>query len=105
MTSLKQAALSSVAQFFRTEPAAAYLKQTYGEGSATYLTKLRNIGGGPCYRKLGARTVVYEKTALDEWAMSRLSSEISSTSETHNHQKGRGHGKRKVATVDACATA
>jgi hypothetical protein len=67
--------------FLRTAFAAAYLLTRYGEGNTQNLVKLRHLGGGPCFRKLGGRTVVYEKQALDAWAQSRLSPEISSTAD------------------------
>lgn len=67
--------------FMRTKPAADYLKTTYGEGTQLQLNKLRHTGGGPRFRKLGSRTCVYEKRALDEWAQSRLGPEQASTSD------------------------
>jgi hypothetical protein len=45
-----------------TEGAAAYLNV-----SVSYLNKLRVIGGGPVYSKVGSRRVVYRVDDLDRW--------------------------------------
>ena len=44
------------------ESAAAYLSV-----SVSYLNKLRVVGGGPVYSKIGARRVVYRVADLDAW--------------------------------------
>jgi hypothetical protein len=44
------------------ESAAAYLSV-----SVSYLNKLRVVGGGPIYSKMGARRVVYRVADLDSW--------------------------------------
>ncbi|MFO1102476.1 MAG: hypothetical protein U1E20_06205 [Methylocystis sp.] len=67
-------------KFLRRTEAAEYLKMRYGHGSPKTLAKLAVIGGGPAFRKIG-RIVVYEPAALDEWALSRMSAPIHSTSE------------------------
>ena len=43
----------------------------YTSISASTLAKLRVYGGGPAFLKLGRRTVVYERSALDSWLNSR----------------------------------
>lgn len=65
----------------RREQAAEYLRAKYGFGSPKTLAKLACVGGGPAFRKIGARMVVYSPQALDQWALSRLSKELRSTSD------------------------
>jgi predicted DNA-binding transcriptional regulator AlpA len=50
----------------RTPSAAAYV----GLAPAT-LERLRAVGGGPAFIKLGPRVVVYEVAALDAWVNER----------------------------------
>jgi predicted DNA-binding transcriptional regulator AlpA len=62
--------------------ASDYLLQRHGiTRSHATLNKLRVVGGGPTYRKIGARNVGYEESALDEWAGSLVSGPLRSTSE------------------------
>ncbi|WP_419880262.1 helix-turn-helix transcriptional regulator [Parapontixanthobacter aurantiacus] len=56
----------------RTRQAALYL-----DISESLLEKLRVVGGGPPYAKIG-RSVVYRRHALDAWL---LESELTSTSD------------------------
>tara|TARA_R110000787_G_scaffold98664_3_gene202752 strand:+ start:30129 stop:30428 length:300 start_codon:yes stop_codon:yes gene_type:complete len=49
-------------QYLRTPESANYL----GIGQST-LAKLRVAGGGPKFRRLGKRTVVYSTDDLDAW--------------------------------------
>jgi hypothetical protein len=67
-------------QFMRAPAAAEYLRSRYGFGAYRSLAKMRTEGGGPLFRKLG-RIVVYEPSALDAWALSRLSQPLQSTAE------------------------
>jgi hypothetical protein len=67
-------------QFLRPPAAAEYLRARYGHGSSKTLAKLRCIGGGPPFRRIG-RIIVYEPPGLDEWALSRMSAPLRSTSE------------------------
>ncbi len=67
--------------YMRRMQAGDYLKSRYGFCSATLLSKLATVGGGPAYSKMG-RLNLYRKTDLDEWALSRISAPIRSTSET-----------------------
>ena len=65
-----------------TRQACAYLFEAYGlVRSPATLAKLRVVGGGPEFRKDGLKTVVYEETALDRYAESRISRPLRSTSE------------------------
>lgn len=66
--------------YLRRADAAAYLQERYGVGSIDRLAKLAVYGGGPKFRKLG-RYPVYTAEDLDEWAQSRMSPPVSSTSE------------------------
>lgn len=67
-------------QFFRRRAAASYLTTTYGFGSPATLAKLACIGGGPKFRKAG-KIVLYEQSALDVWAQSKIGAPQASTSE------------------------
>lgn len=71
---------SEGAAYLREKAAAEYLKARYGHGAAKTLSKLRVIGGGPEFRKSG-RLVLYETRSLDDWATSKLSRPLRSTSE------------------------
>ncbi len=66
--------------FLRRDKAAEYLKTNWGFGAVDTLASLASRGGGPRFRKLG-RFPVYTEADLDEWAQSRLSDPVSSTSE------------------------
>lgn len=62
--------------------AATYLHLQHGiRRKATTLAKLASVGGGPAFRKIGARHVAYDKSELDRWAEALLSREMRSTSE------------------------
>jgi len=67
-------------EFLRRDQAAAYLQQQFGAYTPETLAKLACIGGGPKFRKMG-RFPVYTRTDLDDWARSRMSPPVSSTSE------------------------
>jgi hypothetical protein len=65
----------------RRKDAARYLTDIWGVPmSPKTLAKLAVTGGGPHYRKAG-RFPLYEITALDEFARTKLSPLVSSTSE------------------------
>jgi hypothetical protein len=66
--------------YMRRMQAGDYLKSHYGFCSATLLSKLATIGGGPIYSKMG-RLNLYRKSDLDRWAQSRISAPVRSTSE------------------------
>lgn len=68
------------ARFLRRDPAAKYLKETYGHGSPRTLAKLASIGGGPRFHKSG-RLALYTVADLDDWALSRISPAMTSTSD------------------------
>jgi hypothetical protein len=51
------------------------------ERAPTYLAKLRVVGGGPVFVRVGVRDVAYSETALDTWAASLISRPLRSTSE------------------------
>ncbi|MCX7356528.1 MAG: helix-turn-helix domain-containing protein [Alphaproteobacteria bacterium] len=50
----------------RTSEAASYLRVT-----PRYLEKLRTLGGGPVFLRLGAAAIRYRKSALDQWCEQR----------------------------------
>jgi hypothetical protein len=61
--------------------ASTYLAEVHGVFIATNtLMKLRSIGGGPSFRKVGQR-VVYDLSALDAWAAVKLGAEQRSTAD------------------------
>ncbi len=77
-------------QLTRRDAAAALTQAGYPTASATLAT-LASRGGGPLYRRFGARAV-YRWSDLIDWAASRLGPPIRSTSEvdtpTHRHRDG-----------------
>jgi len=66
--------------YLRRDKAAEYLQKNWGFGAVDTLASLATRGGGPRFRKLG-RFPVYTVSDLDDWAKSRLSRPVSSTSE------------------------
>ena len=65
----------------RRNEAAAYVQETHGIPCAPKtLAKYAVIGGGPIFRKSG-KFPLYEPPDLDEWAESKLSKPVRSTSE------------------------
>lgn len=62
--------------------ASAYLKQRHGlERTPGTLAKLACLGGGPAFRKVGARCVLYDIEELDRWATETIGTPRRSTSE------------------------
>lgn len=66
--------------YLRETAAAEHLQKRFGFGAVRTLRKLRCVGGGPTFRRVG-RMIVYEPAALDAWAMSRMSGPMRSTSD------------------------
>jgi hypothetical protein len=65
----------------RRNEAAQYISDKHGQPcSPKTLAKLAVTGGGPAYRKAG-RVPLYDPADLDQWAESRLSDLVHSTSE------------------------
>ncbi|HEX2526870.1 MAG TPA: hypothetical protein VHL31_11320 [Geminicoccus sp.] len=63
------------------DDASRYLWDKYGiSRRPPTLNKLRTIGGGPAFRKIGSRHIAYEEAALDAWAQSLISKPLTSTS-------------------------
>jgi hypothetical protein len=67
-------------KFLRRKEAAEYLQQNYGFCSEKSLAKLASVGGGPLYRKAG-KFPLYTASDLDDWARSKFSTPVRSTSE------------------------
>ena len=61
-------------KYLRPKAAAEFLKDTYGHGSDRTLAKLRSLGGGPPFHKIG-------KPELIDWAESKISPPLASTSD------------------------
>jgi hypothetical protein len=70
----------STQEYLREQAAADYLRKRFGFGAKRTLSKLRCIGGGPAFRKVG-RLVIYAPDELDAWARSRMSAPMRSTSD------------------------
>jgi hypothetical protein len=66
--------------YLRTPRAADHLQSKFGVGSKRTLDKLRVIGGGPVYRRLG-RVILYSPEDLDAWAEAKLGPPQRSTSD------------------------
>jgi hypothetical protein len=65
-----------------TWQACEYLLERHGiVRSPATLNKLRVVGGGPEFRKIGAKHVGYEEPALDTYAEGLISKPLRSTSE------------------------
>lgn len=67
-------------EYLRRHQAAAYLQKRYGAFTVETLAKLASVGGGPKFRRMG-RLPLYTQRDLDDWARSRMSPPVSSTSE------------------------
>lgn len=65
---------------FRPDGAEDYLQTVYKFGTIRTLAKLRCVGGGPEFMKAGPQIVLYTKAALDDWARSKISAPVASTS-------------------------
>ena len=69
-------------QLLTTPQASDYLLERHGIRRApAYLAKLRSVGGGPKFRRVGARGIGYEPPALDDWAGENVSEALASTSQ------------------------
>lgn len=64
----------------RPSQAGVYSKLRWGRGSERTLAKLRCLGGGPEFQKLGPSVVVYTKQAIDDWNRAKISAPLASTS-------------------------
>ncbi|NKB83743.1 helix-turn-helix transcriptional regulator [Brucella grignonensis] len=61
--------------------ASEYLLQRHGVSrTCGTLAKLACHGGGPAFRKVGARTVLYDVAELDRWVKEMLGDPVCSTS-------------------------
>jgi hypothetical protein len=81
----------------RRKGASQYLEEKHGIVRApSTLAKLAVVGGGPTFRRDG-RIPLYRTDDLDDWAKSRLSAPMRSTSE--------GAPARANTTPQSCPTA
>ena len=65
-----------------TKEASKYFHDRWGiRLAATTLTKLRCVGGGPVFRRIGERVIGYTEADLDTHAKSLISKPLRSTSE------------------------
>jgi hypothetical protein len=67
-------------RYLRAPEAADFLFRRFGHGSRRTLAKLRCVGGGPRFHKIG-RLIVYTEADLIKWANSKISAPLASTSE------------------------
>ncbi|MGO9720281.1 MAG: hypothetical protein ACLPOA_06770 [Methylocella sp.] len=67
--------------YLRPKAAAEFLKSEFGHGSERTLAKLRSIGGGPPFHKIGVKLIVYTEPELAGWAKSKVSPPLASTSD------------------------
>ena len=74
-------------EFLRRDRAAEYLQEQYGAYTTETLAKLACVGGGPKFRRMG-RFPYYTQADLDDWARSRMSPPVSSTSELGQCRSG-----------------
>ena len=66
--------------YLSRKKAACYVREKWGlPCQPNWLAKLAVMGGGPVFRRCG-RWPVYDRGALDDWARSRLSQPMTSTS-------------------------
>ena len=75
--------------FLRRREAGQYLKDKYGFCSDRSLGKYATVGGGPEFRKVGEHPrspVIYERKALDAWALGKMSGPCESTSDYPPHR-------------------
>lgn len=72
-------------EYLRRDQAAAYLQERFGAYSSETLAKMACRGGGPKFRRMG-RFPYYTRADLEEWAESRMSAPVSSTSELDGQQ-------------------
>ncbi|MCB2072481.1 MAG: hypothetical protein H6917_06120 [Novosphingobium sp.] len=90
-----------MSKYLRRFQAADYLQEQYGAYTPETLAKLASVGGGPKFRKMG-RYPIYTPDDLDDWAMSRMSPPVSSTSELNdggNPSKSSGAKGRRVRST------
>jgi hypothetical protein len=67
--------------YLRPKAAAKFLQDEFGHGAERTLAKLRSLGGGPPFHKIGVRLVVYTRAELATWARSKISRSLTSTVE------------------------
>lgn len=68
-------------KYLSRKQAAEYLAEHGLQRTASTLAKYATNGGGPKFRKFGARQVLYEIADLDEWVSEQLSAPVVSTSQ------------------------
>jgi hypothetical protein len=89
--------MDSSPSFLRRKEAGEYVKQKYGFSSGRALGTLATIGGGPPFRKAGTfprSPVVYERAALDAWALAKISGPCLTTGDYPHHPLHKASGGR-----------
>lgn len=87
-------------RLFRRTAAATYLAENYGISiSAKTLAKWACVSSdGPGFRMFG-RVPLYPRSALDEWAQSRLGPTVRSTTEAASHANASATAKRQLTSA------
>ena len=67
-------------RFITPKAAAELLRDQFGHGSHKTLAKLRSVGGGPKFHRVG-RHIYYNPEEVLRWARSKLGPALSSTSD------------------------
>jgi len=89
----------------RRDDAAAYVREKHKlPCTSGYLAKLASVaGGGPPFRRLDGRWVLYAEEDLDAWALARLSRPIRKTSDATINSGAEGdHEGHGAATAVEC---
>ena len=84
-------------EYLDTIQASAYLKERFGI-SRTHksLCNLRVTGGGPPYRRVSGKEILYLRQDLDDWANARLEQSFTSTEDEYV-RTGRRINRRAAA--------
>ena len=59
--------------YFTINEAAKYITERFFPCATTTLAKFVTVGGGPLYKKVGNKRVIYTKIDLNNWAESKIS--------------------------------
>ena len=67
--------------YFTTPEAAEFISDNFFPTSPKSLAKWRCVGGGPRFRKVGSRKIIYDRADLIAWAEGRISPAFANTTE------------------------
>lgn len=66
--------------YFTRNEASKYITDRFFPCAATTLAKFVTVGGGPLYKKVGNKRVIYIKADIDNWAESKISMPLANSS-------------------------